>query len=287
MIFLDKICIPFKYENEFNGVNKIVKEFDINFIQVTDGINSKTSNITALLDFVRKNKDKNINISFPHEISISALELVNEIHKNIYVRLSVEQIGSVAELKKNNIKFFFDSAISAYNYSMLESLLSLGISQLYISDDLCYNMDEVIKTVREKNVKLRCILNRIPSTALDKGINEKSMIYRPEDLPLLDKYFSCFEFDCGEPYDLAKFDVLFRTFFRKGKWNGNLQELNPDVAFRFDDRFIIPEYTVNKLNCERRCCSHYNNGCKKCKQFLDLQTMLIQKKIRLTGGDSH
>lgn len=287
MIFLDKICIPFKYENEFNGVNKTVKEFDINFIQITNGIDSKNSNMTTLLDFVRKNKDKNINISFPHEISMSALELANEVHKNIYVRLSVEQIGNVAELKKNNIKFFFDSAISAYNYSMLESLLSLGISQLYISDDLCYNMDEVIKITKAKKVKLRCILNRVPSTALDKGINEKSMIYRPEDLPLLEKYFSCFEFDCGEPYDWAKFDVLFRTFFRKGKWNGNLQELNPDVTFRFDDRFVIPEYTANKLNCERRCCSHYSNSCKKCEQFLNLQTMLIQKKIRLTGGDSH
>lgn len=287
MISLDKVCVPFKYENEFNGVNKTVREFDINFIQVTDGVDSKTSNITTLLDFVRKNKDKNINISFPHEISMSALELVNEIHKNIYVRLSAEQIGSVAELKKNNIKFFFDSTVSAYNYSMLESLLSLGISQLYISDDLCYNMDEVAKIARKKNVKLRCILNRIPSTALDKGINEKSMIYRPQDLPLLYEYFDCFEFDCGEPYDWAKFDVLFRTFFRKGKWNGNLQELNPDVAFRFDDRFIFPEYTANKINCERRCCSHYGNSCKKCKQYLNLHSMLIQKKIRLTGGDSH
>lgn len=278
----EKICIPFKYSNSFNEVNQYVQEFDIDFIKIGGNpIESTSSNIDKLIEFVEANQAKNINISFPQEFYIPAVTFVNKIHKNIYIKLRAEQINHVAELKKNNIKFFFDKDVSAYNYAMLDSLITLGVSQLYISDDLCYNLDEVSKIAKSHGVKLRCVLNRIPATALDKGINYKSMVYRPQDLELLDKYFDCFEFDCSEPYDWAQYDVLFRAFFRRGKWNGNLQELNPDLAFEFDDRFIIPEYTSYKVNCERRCDSRYNNQCKKCEQFLQLQNLLIQKKMNI------
>lgn len=118
-------------------------------------------------------------------------------------------------------------------YSCLESFINLGVSDVYIADDLCYNLKNVHDICQENNVQMRLILNQVPSMTLDRGINPKAPIFMPKDMDTINPYFDVFEFECGLPYDWAKFDVLYRAWFVNKYWHGQMSEINEDVDMDF------------------------------------------------------
>lgn len=74
-------------------------------------------------------------------------------------------------------------------YSCLESFINLGVSDVYIADDLCYNLKNVHDICQENNVQMRLILNQVPSMTLDRGINPKAPIFMPKDMDTINPYF--------------------------------------------------------------------------------------------------
>jgi hypothetical protein len=267
-----KIAIPYKHDINFS-LNDKVKEFNILFFK-------SKNKLEKLIDFIDAYPETRINIKFPEGIHIATLNAVNKITDNVYVRLRAQDIPEVEELKKNNIKFFFDADCPAYNYSTLDSFINLGVTDVYLADDLCYNMSDISEYIHEKNIQLRLVLNRIPSTTLDRGINVRSSIYMPKDFEKLNKYYDVFEFECGEPCDWVKFDVLYRAWFERQYWHGQMSEINDDVFQDFHCDAIYPDFTEFKLNCERRCGKRLANPCRKCEQWLAIGETLKKKNVR-------
>lgn len=269
------IACPFKINNE--EINDVISEFNILFFK-------SRNRLEDLIDFIQTYDTKRINIEFPEGVHIPILLSITKISGMIYVRLKASDIMSVQELKKNNIRFFFDASLPVYNYTNLESFINLGVSDVYISDDLCYDMEEVSKICAAKNVSIRLILNHIPATSLDKSTNPKSPIYGPQDMDVILKYYDMFEFDCGEHYDWAMFDVLYRAWFVRKYWHGQLNEINSDVLLDYHNDTIYPNFAEYKMTCGRRCSKRASNPCNKCEQTVALGKEFAGKHVRFNSG---
>lgn len=265
------IAIPF---NRFNKLEGKIKEYNILF-------RTDDSSLEDLIQFITLPFIERVNIQFTNKINIKIIQTVNNIKDCLYVRVMPEHWPQISELQDNKIRFFLDGSMPVSTYTQLAEAFDLGVSDIYIADDLNYNLDDVSKICKEKNIQMRLILNRIPATTLTKGSDVKSPIYRPQDMDILEKYFNVFEFDCDDPYNWNEFNVLFKAFFINKYWHGDLSELNHDIQIDFPNDQIMLNYSFSKMNCGRRCDSRASNKCKKCQQFYDIRTMLLDKGVAL------
>lgn len=266
------LAAPFKLNSEYDDA---ITEFNIKY-------DKNKNSLDKLIEFVSEYPDRRINIEFIQGVELSVLKVLTSVHEDIAARLiNFAEVSNVLELAENGYQFFFDrTLLPTYDYTNLDFLLSIGVSDVYIADDLCYNLQEVHEFLQEKNVKSRLVLNKIPSTVYDKGRNLRSPIYRPQDLETLSQYYDVFEFDCGSPFDWVKFDVLYRSWFVKEKWVGDLREINDDLEIEFPCLSIVPEFTRYKNNCDKQCIKRVNCPCKKCQQFIEIGQELASKGIR-------
>lgn len=268
------IAGPYRYGGKFN---KYLSEFNI---QYYDSMNS----MKDLIAFCRAYPDRNINVSFKEKFDEEIALTVASIFNNFSVVLDISDIQHVPKLRENNVRFFFNSSFAADSYSQLDALISLGASEVYIVNDLCYNIESVANLCHDKDIKLRCVLNEIPSTVIGAGYDPKTIIYCPQDIDYLAGYFDTFEFSLGDdPIDWHKFKVLFNTYFINKKWHGDLSEIINGLEIPFNDDRILPEFTPYRFTCTRRCDTRASSKCKSCQRYIvELQKVLIDKNFYFT-----
>lgn len=267
------LAVPFHYQND---INDAVKEFNIKY-------DKQENSFETLMDFVQKYPETRINIEFIGDIYPSSIVTLSKLNPEVYVRLvqGNTTFAAIDELKQKGCKFFYDSPFCAENYCELDALIDLGVSDIYVSGDLCYKLPEVSEYCHAHGVNLRLILNRIPNTAIGAGEDPRSMIFRPQDITLLSQYIDTFEFDCGSPYDWAMFDVLHRAWFIRKHWHGDLREINKDLKIEYPNDSVFPHFTDYKISCGRKCSKRIRNNCHKCDQFLEIAKILINKNVKL------
>lgn len=249
---------------------------DTRWIDIPDEYNidySKTSSLQRLLDFFETFPDTRINIRFTtEEIPIDILKSVNKIYfENLYVRVTPPYISYIQQLQENNIKFFFDNSLSCHNLTLLNYMIELGVSDIYPSDDLCYQLPQVSQLCKEHNIGIRLVLNRIPSTVASIGKEYIAPFFSPRDMKELEKYITTAEFDCSfrtEYYDWHSFNVYYKNYFIKQDWNGMLNELNPDVQIEYPVRCMGVNFTERRNRCGRRCL--LDSSCDHCKRLIEL-----------------
>lgn len=272
---MTELAIDFKINND--EWDKIASQFNVLF--------KDNSNIDNFLEFAAKYPNHRLNIRFQNEINYQLLKLVTKVHDNIYVRLVQEQLPQVSKLKQNGYHFFFDGSLGAYNYTSLSNLLNLGVSDVYIYDDLLYDLATVHKKCEYNGAHIRLVLNRLPHTTPDRGINAKSMMITPQMWWYIDDYIDVVEFDCGSPCNWSEFEVLFNTYITDGYWKGPLHELNHDVRIlSFPCDTYPPEFILEKICCKRRCEKQTYNICRKCYQYLNIATEMHSKNFSYKMG---
>lgn len=294
-----KFAAPFQLKEHLNKQTDYIDEFNVKYDKNKTKINSLDETIeelatkseseikvvedlsfSAMLDFIQEYPDKRININFISGIDIKALKTFNKISDNIYVRLSPQDTIYLSELHKEGIKFFFDSTLGVSNYRELKYFRSLGVSDIYIADDLWYNLSKVSEYCKENNISIRLILNHIPDTTGDRGKIPITNIFRPNDYNLLSKYVDVGEFDCGHPYNFMKQKVLYDTWFIKHDWFGDLREINEDLTFTIFNRSLDSHFSELRVKCGLACISR-NISCNMCFDKLEIAEMLADRNIAL------
>lgn len=265
------IAVPFKLH--FPQMDN-VSEFNIKY---TPDKNS----FEKLIEFIKTyDADYRINIEFPQDIDMSVIKSVNSISDNVYIRVTRNILYHLDKIVNTECKFFMDATLPVSSLIVLHDMIKLGVTDVYIADDLCYNLDEVSEYCHENNVGLRCVLNLIPSTSLNKGTDPKSMFYRPQDITFLMERYDCFEFDCGDPFDQYVFNSLYRAWFVQSWWDGNLKEINKDLKIDIPNNALLEAFTFYKSTCKLRCIKS-NAHCHKCELTLKLANTLKEKKLRI------
>lgn len=262
-----KICAPATYRPKVDL--NILDEIDLKFTEEHE--------LKDLISFCNQYKDKRINIEF-YDIDIEKLfkdriELIFSIKEilkdNLYVKLSFEQLVDRKYFEEQNIKYFSNYCVDSY-IKLRYFLHSTKVSDIYVTDDLCYNLKEVFLICKNNGVALRMVLNRIPSTFIYAGELFDSPIYRPQDFDMLNMFISTAEFDCwdGDYYKWNEFEVLYKRWFKQKKWNEDLKYINKDIKFEFINDKVPLGYSFFRSTCNHRCMMREGMPCSKCSRFL-------------------
>lgn len=265
-----RLAIPFKNHFELNDA---ASEFNIYF-------DPTNQNFNDLIAFVKEFKDKQINIEYRNGLDIKTADALGALFDNVCFRLKSSDLALTGKLHEKEHRYFFSEDNPCCSFRDLQSYVEeLHVSEVYISDDLTYNMENVRRYCAANGIKIRTVLNTVPMT--HPSFNETIQIYMPRDMDEISKYFDVAEFNCGhdKSYDFKKLAVLYRVWFEKKDWGGDMQEINEWVPFNYYCRTILPTLGKTKLNCRLRCLSE-GAACTKCVQALDLSEAMLEKNIQ-------
>lgn len=265
-----KLAIPFALNNE--KYNEIAAEFNILF---RESRNSKEK----LIEFAEAYPNHRLNIEMDN-IDVSFLNLLNKAHDKIFVRLSeISDMQYIQEFKEKNIRFFFNNAtLPATSIVTLDYLLSLGVSDVYIADDLLYNLKETRDIVSSHGAKIRMVLNVMP-TSIPLLDEVTGPWFPPDAADILDEYIDTAEFACGSPYNWHKHGVFYRAWFENKTWHGNLNEIITRLSIDIpDDSLFAQELIRYKIHCGKHC-ANLDRPCRRCQGYVELANALSEKKI--------
>lgn len=162
------------------------------------------------MDFLSRFSDTRFNITIDtseYSFDYSKLRILNNINPNIHIVTSLHQ-NYYKKLQELGIKFYFRTDFPIVNYRLLDYVIGLGVTDVYIMDDLCYNLKRVKEIATKKGVNIRLILNHIPSMILNKGEDVRAPIFIPETVDELSQYIDTVEFDTGNSW--ARLETLYK-----------------------------------------------------------------------------
>lgn len=235
-----------------------------------------------LVTFCKTYPEKRVNIHWKSRLGVDpsdAKKLSSEVD-NAYFCLNLVDLPKTEAFRENGVKFYFCQELSASNFSRLKSLIEFGATDVYINDDLCYNLDIVSAYCRERGVRIRWVLNRVQNT-LVCGKQYTVAFIRPNNMQDYSKYIDVGEFDCGSPenYDFKTAKVYYRCWYKKHDWFGNLQEIIHSLPFELYNAALPHGAFSRKQNCRLKCVSE-NSPCNRCQLECELSTGLAMKNIR-------
>ena len=227
-----------------------------------------------LFDFLTKYKDIRFNI-LPKDMTKQQMLVADSVNPNIYFRIAQsEDIEFFDFLKENNLKFFLDYPAAASCFTSLEQQILLGVTDVYIADDLCYNLEKAKKACEKHGVRTRMVLNLIPSRRYDKSTNPKTPYFIPETVDELSKYIDVGEFDSSS---WAKITTYYKIWFQRQEWKEDLRFIYKDLELDIPNQSLIPNFLYFKMNCGYKCS--YGSPCNKCEQFVEIAKNLASKNI--------
>ena len=246
------------------------------FSKIDELIISYQENDTELLNFCNKYKEKRI------IIDISDFELFkqsNGVNKIKGIKESISDLNIVLRIpcSKENFSFckeenlFFFCNKFANSWEIFNGLLNEGVSDIYITESLGFDIIDCAKIAHSKNVLIRVF----PDIAQSSWFYEediKKFFIRPDDLIQYAPYVDILEF-IGHS---ERQDAICKIY-QSQKWAGPLNEIITDFNLNVDNRTIIPRFTQNRLNCRKKCLR--GSSCNLCNTILELAETLKNKDI--------
>lgn len=177
--------------------------------------------------------------------------------------------------KDAGIPFFFNVKIQ--NTDTLYEYVKLGVSDVYIVNELCFSLKQIYPFCKGHNTNIRVFPN-IAQKAIGKK-DLRSFFIRPEDTDVYNNFIDIYEF-AG---DLDK-QAVYYEIYTEGKWAGMLNEIILDLEYDedIDNSAIVPIFAFSRLGCMKRC--NYE-GCNTCdivkiisEPFRDGSTLTFKKK---------
>jgi len=240
-----------------------------NIITEADEINFNFE-LASLLDFLKEYNNKRINIA----IQFNDLEKIIKIYKehnlkNIYIKLPYYEEAAANKLKENEIPFYCATLVS--NWDVFQGLIDSGVSDIFITEELGFELDKVSQIAKERQVQIRAYPNICQSQW--KNMSKlKTFFIRPDDIKIYEKYIDVFEF-FGNP-DKQK---IYYKIYKDEQWFGSLKELILDFNIDLDSRFVIPHFAEQRVKCGKKCIK--GGSCHLCERIVELSKVLKKNKI--------
>ena len=170
------------------------------------------------------------------------------------------------ELKDTNLKYFFKAA--ANSWDKFTGLISQNVSDIYITDELAFELDKVAEIAHKNNIKVRIYPN-VAQSRWDKLSDILKFFIRPEDIEMYEPYVDVCEFYGDKAQQI---DTYYKIYQEDKKWFGDLQEIIIGLDSKIDSRYIIPRFAEKRIKCGKDCLK--GGKCEMCKHILDLSEQL-------------
>lgn len=208
-----------------------------------DNIDTIVNNLKKIISIYNENKDIKFDIQLP-----------------FYNQKFIE------ELKDTNLKYFFKAA--ANSWDKFTGLISQNVSDIYITDELAFELDKVAEIAHKNNIKVRIYPN-VAQSRWDKLSDILKFFIRPEDIEMYEPYVDVCEFYGDKAQQI---DTYYKIYQEDKKWFGDLQEIIIGLDSKIDSRYIIPRFAEKRIKCGKDCLK--GGKCEMCKRILDLSEQL-------------
>ena len=270
-----------KYCIDFQG-----KQLDI-FDEVDEiNIDVLKTNLTDLKEYCELHKNQRINLcinDYDKAIDDKKLFMSFDFQKdnpsyNVKIRLPEWNEEYFKELKKQYPESLVYFKTYMNNWDSLYRYLDLGVSDVYITEQLGFELDKVSTLVHEKNAQVRVFPN-----VAQCGYKDLDDIYkfwiRPEDVEDYEPYIDVFEF-FGEE---KKQELYYSIYANDKKWMGDLAEIIIDLNGPIDSTCLVPRFCKKRIICGRKCMK--GDPCRMCHHILDLAQSLGKTDLRIVRED--
>ena len=183
------------YERKFNHFNQSNVEININF----------KPKVAELDEFISKYNQKRINLIFENLESFNQEwdpDLILEFRKkypncDLVIRLPEYNPRIQTLLTQKQVPHYY--YIFANKWEIFNGLLETSVTDIYVTEDLCFSMDIIQQKAQAKNKKIRVFCD-VCQTSWPYENSLRTFFIRPEDINLYNKYIDVVEFFNAE-YD--------------------------------------------------------------------------------------
>ena len=263
--------------NYANSSKKMIKEAEeINIIY--------NKNDIELPAFIEKHAEKRINLIIEHpegnfdNFEIKKIQAIAEKYPEANIHICLYSLQKAAAMdnsivaQMNSVMLPWFTGYIATTWDALHYLISLGVSDIYIAEDLGFELPKVSKICKKAGVAIRVIPN-VAQSSINNAPDLKKFFIRPEDIDLYAEYIDTIEF-WGE---LTQQDTFYKIYKTMKCWVGNLKEIIFSFNLDFDNHRILPEFGKARLNCGKGCLK--GQPCSICNTIYDISKQMEKHDI--------
>ena len=192
-------------------------------------------------------------------------------HSNFAIKINIEEHKVFTSLlKEKKIPFFFSSFCN--NWDSLYAYGMLGVSDVYITEELCFNLKDVKAFCEPLRIKIRVFPNiaQVSGKGTSDSIPDiKKFFIRPEDIEEYEPYV-----DICELWGNHKNLNPLYEIYKGGQWLGNIS----DIITAFEDEIpntgIAPLFATMRINCKKKC---YKGKCDICSSIAELGYLMAEE----------
>ena len=249
-----------KYCLNFNRDSKYMNDVDELIIQYKPEYKEYES-------FIEKHKHQRIILNiedaelFLSENSMDTVAKTGIVLKlNYYYDDYVKLLCKI--LNESNYPFFISDYASTWDE--LKGIIKLGVSDVYVAEELGFDIIAVSAYCKEHNVRVRVYPNVSQSSWLDPNNSNTDFFIRPEDTVIYEPYIDVFEFFEKENNTQ---DTFYKIYAKKGAFYGPVNTLIIGNYITVQNNFIAPDYAKHRLDCQKKCAR--GQKCNLCQTTLD------------------
>lgn len=242
-----------------NRASEIILRYDEIHKKLVSYVEEYTKGQRIVIDITNYNSETIL------EDNLNIWKATKEKHNKFAVKLNENQIPLMKELHQAGIDYFLDTKVDTLD--KLHALYILGVSDVYICNELAFSLKDISKYCKERNINIRVYPNIAQSSCEQFEMdNFKKFFIRPEDVYLYEPYIDIFEFYTDR---LDKQSVLY-DIYKDEKWLGDLSQLILGLQENIVNTAILPDFAEARLNCRKRCNLGQCGTCDRIKDFLQI-----------------
>lgn len=231
----------------------------------------------TLTSFLEEHKHQRIILDIKDEwknFYKTILEPISEQYPNLVLRFQTKEALLESNIIDTTIPYFLNEV--CVEWEKLNEIIALKVTDVYISEQLCFELAEVAKVAAAGGVRTRVYPNVLQG-ARSSTDDLKKFFVRPEDVDLYNRrYISTFEFYYPEDIDI-NWDVLYRAYAVNKKWRGPLKEIIIGLENDMNSTYVSPRWAELRMDCRRKCLK--GNSCNACNQIAALAKSFEQLEV--------
>lgn len=247
------------------------------YMKEVDEITLYWSTEDDIVDFIDENFDQKqrIVIDFEQEDfdtieeAIPILENLQEVHPNFTIKISFTSQALLEKLREKGIYYFF--SIFCNSWDSLYAYATLGVSDVYITEELCFNLKDVKAFCEPYKIKVRVFPNVAQVSGKDTSYiipDVRKFFIRPEDISIYEEYVDICELWCP----IEKQSVLYEIY-KSEQWLGNLSDIILSFYTQVPNTGFMPYFAKARLNCRKKC---YKENCRLCDMAIDIAHSMLK-----------
>lgn len=246
-------------------------------------ISCEPTKVSYLEDFLSKWQEKEIVVvikesdidDFYYGRQWEPLNALYSQYKNFSVCICA--LSQFHELKDNAVLFMNTleapvfTGLIVTNFDELEYIIRIGAKQVYLSEEICFDLKRAKRVCDRHGVTIRAFPN-VAQGSVRSGPAHKKFFIRPEDVEFYSQYIDTLEF--WGPLDRQE---MILNIYKDKYWFGDLKDLILGLNLSIDSMRILPTFATLRANCNRKCTK--GGFCSACDSVLNIEKKLKENNL--------